>query len=187
MSIPNAQKNDGPLPERNNELARWADPHLDSKDLVAIDVKDGTKRPFFAAIRRLAKDQYAIMDFTVNRYKVVSSLQEAIAEYYGRVSLAFVSEWRDKGVEHSDADWGHKLMDHATLNRELAHWDTSARTYLCEGTKNWTKEERGRRLAIVGLVLGLLFLPMSYFGVDLRPLLVLGSIGLFWSWLSVKG
>jgi hypothetical protein len=155
-------------------LAKWAESQLHGKDLIAL----ATGNRFLVAIRKLCTDQYAVVDLINSRFKVVSTPREAIEEYFSRIALA------DVNLDFSE--WENKFFDQKELNWRLEDWHSHVRRYLCENTECWTKEERSRRINIVLGILGLLILPLSFWGVDFRLAIALGLISAGWAWLRVK-
>jgi hypothetical protein len=160
----------GHLRKYKDGMAGWAEPQLEGKDLLAL----GNGGRFLVAVRKLATDQYAVVDLDHRRFKVLGNVREAIEEYHGRIAWLGLEEWDNKFFEQKE------------LNVRLAHWHSHVRRYLCEQTDTWIKEERGKRVSIILGILALLILPLSFYGFDLRLGIALGVIGTAWSWLRIK-
>jgi hypothetical protein len=158
-----------PIMEYEEGFAKWASPELETKDLIAVSNGEN-----IAAIRKMTPDQYAILDLTIGRYKVVSTVKQAVREYNDRILLSDCK------------DWENKFFGQEVLNQILSTWQSHVRRLLCEGTKSWVKEERSRRISIVIAVLGLLVLPLGFYGVDFRLLAAFALICGLLSWLRVR-
>lgn len=156
-------------------MAEWAEAQLPGKDLIAL----GPSNSFLVGVRKLCGEQYAVVDLTNGRFKIVSTIREAIEEYFGRVAWAV-------GALNLE-EWENRFFDQKELNQRLTNWHSHVRRSLCENTETWAKEERARRVNIVLGILALLILPISlYGGVDLRLGIALGLIGAVWAWLRVR-
>jgi hypothetical protein len=161
--------------QRNVERAK---PLLPTSDLVAID-KLGR---WLAAIRRLSEGQFAILALTTGRYSIVSNLDEAIRNFDEQVS------WSVLALDQTLDDWEGHYRPLAELNAKLVelNWDQAVRSILCRHTPSWPKEQRRQRWSIVLGIIALLLLPLSYWGMDFRPLVGLVLIIALIQWLRGK-